>query len=199
LLEHDHVAHMRRGPGGGLVVAEPDSHAVTSAATLYLGYRDVRPGQLFTARAAVELAAVRSAAENVDEQGIDRLRRVLAGEATAQQVDVDVHDFHLGIAALSGNPAVELLIQVLTELCTAAFAGSAALLGRSGARPRTASLPDMQPVHRQIAEAIIAGDAALAQHRMTRHLQALAEAVGPSGTATTQEATGERRPRRRVR
>src|SRR5262244_355406 len=32
LLEHHNVAYMRRGPGGGLVVAEPDPDAMAHAA-----------------------------------------------------------------------------------------------------------------------------------------------------------------------
>jgi DNA-binding FadR family transcriptional regulator len=201
LLEHDHVAHMRRGPGGGLVVAEPDAGAVISAATLYLGYREVRPGQLFAARAAIELAAVRSAAESLDEQGIDVLRHILAGEVSSdQRIDVDAHDFHLGIARLSGNPAVELLTNVLIELSAAAFVGRPALFGQSAGRSgRTVVQPDPHAVHQQVAEAVIGGDVGLAQHRMARHLQAVAEVVSPSGTASAHELPADRRPRRRPR
>jgi len=36
LLEHHSVARMRRGPGGGLVVATPDTSSVVRAATLHL-------------------------------------------------------------------------------------------------------------------------------------------------------------------
>src|SRR5215469_7153261 len=50
LLEHHNVASMRRGPGGGLVVAEPDPDAVAHAAAVYLGYRKVSPPELFETR-----------------------------------------------------------------------------------------------------------------------------------------------------
>src|SRR5689334_12188185 len=70
LLEHDKVARMRRGPGGGLVVAEPDPEAVTRAATLYLRYWRVDPGRIFEARIALEVAAVKAAADRIDEDGI---------------------------------------------------------------------------------------------------------------------------------
>src|SRR5436190_21321141 len=45
LLEHDNVARMRRGPGGGLVVTVPDTQAVTRAADRFLRYRGATPGQ----------------------------------------------------------------------------------------------------------------------------------------------------------
>jgi len=188
LLEHDNIAYMRRGPGGGLVVAAPDATAVTRAANRYLRDRAVSPAQLVVARIAIEHAAVRSATESIDERGIKRLLDVLAEEeAMGQQVDVGRHDFHLTVAHLSGNPAVEMLIEVLTALSTAAFG-----------KPRWS---DVHSAHEGIAEAIVAGDAALAQHRMTRHLQKLAEAAGqstPSRAARRGPATTRPRgPRRR--
>jgi DNA-binding FadR family transcriptional regulator len=165
LLEHDHVAQMRRGPGGGLVVAEPDVAAVTGAAARYLRHRGASPAQLSSARIVVETAAVRAAAESIDERGISRLREVLEQEvADPQQADVDGNGFHLAVAQLSGNPAVELLAEMMTKLGAVAVPGPVRREAHSA--------------HQGIAEAIIAGDVGLAQHRATRHLQAMAEAAG---------------------
>ncbi|GAA0901481.1 hypothetical protein [Streptomyces asiaticus] len=58
---------MRRGPGGGLVVAEPDPDAMVHATAVHLRYRKVGPQALFEARTALEVAAVRGASENIDE------------------------------------------------------------------------------------------------------------------------------------
>jgi DNA-binding FadR family transcriptional regulator len=200
LLEHDHVAHMRRGPGGGLVVAEPDAEAVTRAATLHLRYRQVSPGQLFEARIALELAAVKSATERIDERGIGRLREVLDHEAAGtEQADVNSHYFHLVVAQLSGNPALELFTDVMTRLSAAAFLGSGGLVDATAATSvRDALTDDVASVHRGIAEAIISGDVGMAQHRTTRHLQAMAGAVGrhPAPAGPTRAAASTRRPRR---
>jgi DNA-binding FadR family transcriptional regulator len=193
LLEHDHVAQMRRGPGGGLVVAEPDAEAVTRASTLYLRYRKVDPRQLFGARIALELAAVRSATEHIDERGIARLREVLEYEATgAEPADVSSHYFHQAVAQLSGNPALELFTDVVTRLSAAAFLGGGGLADRRDARPG-----DVAGVHRGIAEAIIAGDVALAQHRTSRHLQAMAAAVEPDPPPSPSRRGSAARRRRR--
>jgi DNA-binding FadR family transcriptional regulator len=204
LLEHDNVAHMRRGPGGGLVVAEPDAAVVTRVATLYLRYREVSPGQLFGARTALELAAVRSATERIDERGIARLRAALDDEAGGIEPAGASHQFHRVVAQLSGNPALELFTDVLTQLSAAAALDSANHTGGAGllrdglhrdpgpgrnagpaGGPARDTPPDVAGTHHGIAEAIIAGDVALAQHRTTRHLQALAEAAGREPVAAS--------------
>jgi DNA-binding FadR family transcriptional regulator len=178
LLEHHNVAYMRRGPGGGLVVAEPDPDAMAHAAAVYLRYWKVTPPDLFETRAALELAAVRSAAEHIDEAGIIKLRDALAHESefAGGESDATIHDFHVVVAELTGNPALHLFINVLTQLSTARFLGVTAMFDKQAARSVSAAreVEEVHRVHEAIAEAIIAGDAALAQHRMLRHLTAMA-------------------------
>jgi DNA-binding FadR family transcriptional regulator len=181
LLEHHSVANMRRGPGGGLVVAEPDPDAMAHAAALYLRYRKVNAPDLFAARMALELAAVRRAAEHIDEAGIVKLREALEHESTflGGESDATIHDFHIVVAELSGNPALHLFINVLTQLSAARFLGTEALFDKRAVRSVSSSkqVEEVHRVHGAIAEAIIAGDAALAQHRTLRHLNALASAA----------------------
>lgn len=181
LLEHHNVAYMRRGPGGGLVVAEPDPDAMAHAAAVYLRYRKVNPPDLFEARTALELAAARSAAEHIDEAGIVKLRDALAHESEflGGESDATIHDFHVVVAELSGNPALHLFINVLTQLSAARFLGTTAMFDKRAARSVSSAreVEEVHRVHEAIAEAIIAGDAALAQHRTLRHLNALAAAL----------------------
>jgi DNA-binding FadR family transcriptional regulator len=182
LLEHHNVAYMRRGPGGGLVVAEPDPDAMAHAAAVYLRYRKVNPPDLFEARIALELAAVRSAAEHIDEDGIVKLRDALAHESVflGGESDATIHDFHIVVAELTDNPALHLFINVLTQLSAARFLGVTALFDKQAVRSVSAAreVEEVHGAHAAIADAIIAGDAALAQHRMLRHLTALAAALG---------------------
>jgi DNA-binding FadR family transcriptional regulator len=168
LLEHQSVAMMRRGPGGGLVVIEPDADSVTEAIALYLQYRDVTPRFVFDARTALELACVQTATEQLTETGIAQLREMLDREASAVVEDAMAHaqDFHAAIAALTGNAAMQLFVRSLGRL--------------THERTVTPHNPqqqadDLRLAHRRIAEAIIAGDASLARHRMLRHLQGIAE------------------------
>lgn len=182
LLEHHRVARMRRGPGGGLVVTEPDPEAVVRASAMLLRYKQVEPAQLFEARIALEVAAVRDAAERIDEEGIAKIRAALDHEMTflGGEADATVHDFHSVVAELSGNPAVHLFVDVLTRLSAAGFMGNKALFDKASARRPSpkAEIEEVHTVHEAIAEAIIAGDASLAQHRTQRHLRAMAAALG---------------------
>jgi DNA-binding FadR family transcriptional regulator len=179
LLEHDNVAYMRRGPGGGLVVAEPDPAPVTLAAAVYLRYKSVGVAELFEARIALESAAVRAAVERIDEYGVNRLREALAyEEGFTERADATIHDFHLVVAELSDNPALELFSDALTKLSAAGFLGTRAMFDRHAAVPRPANeIAETHRAHTLIADAIIAGDAALAQHRMHSHLRAMAAAL----------------------
>ena len=172
IVEHHNLARMRRGPGGGLVVAEPDSAAVQRAVAVYLSFAGVERQQLFQTRIALELACATQAAERITEAGVEKLRQVLALEESLQEEAISTghsHDLHVVIAELTGNPAMTLFVRVLTELT----------LQRQ--RPATDMRKEVASYHRAheaLAEAVIAGDPALAQHRMRRHLDALAALVG---------------------
>ncbi len=168
LLEHQSVATMRRGPGGGLVVVAPDGESVTEAVALYLQFRDVATRSLFDARTALELACVQAATEQLTEGGIAQLRQMLDAEQTGAAGDTVAHaqDFHTAIAALTGNAAMELFVRSLGRLTHARTQSSSDLQQQA---------EDVRLAHRRIAEAMIAGDAGLARHRMLRHLQAIAE------------------------
>lgn len=168
LLEHQSVAMMRRGPGGGLVVMAPDGDSVTEAIALYLQYRDVSPHFVFDARTALELACVQTATEQLDEAGIARLRAMLDGEASAGASDavLQAQDFHTAIAELTGNAAMQLFVRSLGRL-------THERTQPAGDVHRQAE--DIRLAHRRIAEAMIAGDAGLARHRMLRHLQGIAD------------------------
>ena len=61
LVEHQHVARMRRGPGGGLVVEEPTVGAVISAVVLYLLRVDATLDEVFDTRLVLEEIVVETA------------------------------------------------------------------------------------------------------------------------------------------
>lgn len=170
IVEHHNVARMRRGPGGGLIVAEPDPDAVLKAIALFLTHAGVHPRQLFETRSALELVCVTQAAERIDEKGVERLREVLAAEERLREAAIGTghhHDLHVVIAELTGNPAMVLFVEVLARL--------------TPQRERPDPSQDVASYHRAheaLVEAIIAGDAALAQHRMRRHLEAIASLIG---------------------
>jgi len=165
LLEQRTIARMRRGPGGGLVVCRPEPDAVTDVAAVYLEYQRVTPAQLFDARAALEVTAAGLAADRISEGDIARLRDAVALEANTS-ADADgphPHDVHLAIAEAAKNPALQLFIEVIAKLVD----------HRTPPEQRDLNAGEVHHAHAKIVEAIVNGDAALAQHRMRRHLAAI--------------------------
>ena len=168
VLEHHQVARMRRGPGGGLFVAEPGIEAVTDAVALQVARQGIEPAQLFEVRSAVEMAVLDRVMATVDADGAARLRAALDAERTASRADFAVvgHDLHNVLAEVAGNPVSELLTMVLvllTRLRVATPAGA----------PDPFPTQHVVDVHRGIVDAVLAGDHDLARHRMRRHLDAL--------------------------
>jgi DNA-binding FadR family transcriptional regulator len=172
LVEHKQVAAMRRGPGGGLVVVEPDAGPVIDAVAVYVCHAEITLAELFEARKAIETAAVALATDTLDEVHLAELRTRYRldrdGTADGGADPPDVHELHRRIATLTGNPAFELFASVLTRL-TALYVGSLEVTPRRGRQWRTAS----EDAHRSVVEALVAGDAGLGAHRMRRHLDAL--------------------------
>ncbi|WP_037955142.1 FadR/GntR family transcriptional regulator [Streptomyces sulphureus] len=177
LVEHQRMAAMRRGPGGGLVVTEPEPGVVRNAARVYLRHAGVDRRQLFEARMALELAMMTSASSNVTEPGIERLNEAL--DAERQLLDRGVtrghaRNLHRVIAEVAGNPAVTLFVEVLAQLDQDMVQQKWDEKGPSGDASDEAAQASHE-AHRAIVAAIVSGDAALAQHRMRRHLQAITE------------------------
>lgn len=176
LVEHQQLASMRRGPGGGLVVTEPDPGVVRHAARVYLRRADVTREQLFEARTALELAGVVTAADRLDEDGIARLTEALdtERELVAEGVTLGhARNLHSVIAELTGNPAISLFVEVLTQLDEEMV--QQRWTTEAPDVDTTARASASHEAHEAIVAAIIAGDAPLAQHRMRRHLQAISE------------------------
>lgn len=178
IIEHQQIARMRRGPGGGLVVTEPDAEIVRRAAGVYLRYQRVRRLDLWQARTALELSAVDAAAERIDDTGIGYLQGLLETEAELIEQGVDLghaRHMHAAIADIAGNPASKLFIEVLAQLDEAMVHEHWA--AQEGDPRATRQSDASHHAHVRIVDAIVAGDRALAQHRMRRHLDAIIKLI----------------------
>ena len=172
ILEHHQTARMRRGPGGGLVVAHPDASAVVRSAALVLDFEKATAAQLSDARLVIELAATERAAQRIDEAGIEKLRAGLAREKreldSGVPSEVVMHDLHVTIAELSGNPVLPLFVRVLTKVMEEHYVQR---------RPPKKDLASMvsrtHRSHEKLVDAIVRGDIGLARHRMQRDLEAI--------------------------
>lgn len=177
ILEHNGVAKMRRGPGGGLVVGQADPTRVLDVVCNYLLYAGLDRDVLYDARRAVELTAIELATEHLDDDGAARLEDALAREHELGDDVVDsIGDLHVVLADLSGNRALSFFVRVLTRL-------TARLVPPLPDYPASIR-PAVEHAHRRIADAVIAGDASLARRRMLHHLEALAPWISAArGTA----------------
>lgn len=164
LLEHDGIAVMRKGKGGGLTIIRPDESGAVHAMALSLEHRGVTVSQLMQARSVIELAAVQLAAENVDEGQIETLREYMKHESefVAEDIYTRGHEFHVRLAQMTGNPAIELMVRCLLQL-TARYSKAVESSDRA--------VTLVHSRHAPIADAVVAGDVALARHRMMREFE----------------------------
>lgn len=173
LLEYHSIAEMRRGPGGGLVVAAPDAEASIETIGLYLDYRQIDIGDLLALQESIELGIVDNVAARITENGVaERLRGSLQISPSTPESEVleAARAFHAELADLSDNPILGLFLQVLLELWVR---HSAALpVRKAGAGPRA---PEVSAAHGAIVDALLAKDNDLAKNRLRRYLRALAD------------------------
>ena len=190
LVEHHQVARMRRGPGGGLLICEPDAGPATRAVVIYLEYLGTTLGDLLNARLVLEPLAASLAAERIDEAGIERLRAVLhAEEQWKPGFPAPRHGFHIALAEQSKNPVLQLFVEILMRLTT-----RYALQSRADSASEALEAVDhMHKHHAEIVAAVTAADSARAKTLSERHVEAV--------TAWLQQhrpgASATRKPRRR--
>ena len=172
ILEYHSVARMRRGPGGGLVVTERDPDASIEAMALYLDYLGATADDLLSVRKALELGVLDAVMTRAGEPGIaERLRDALkvVPETPAPDVNRLSQELHLTLADLSGNPVLAFFLRTITSLWVRHGSGAP---GHEPMPPEQAA-GAVWRAHAAIVDAILAGDHALARHRMIRHLDAL--------------------------
>jgi DNA-binding FadR family transcriptional regulator len=170
LVEHHQVARMRRGPGGGLLICEPDAGPATRAVVIYLEYLGTTLGDLLNARLLLEPLAAALAAEHIDEAGIDRLRAVLRTEVQRKPgLPASRDEFHVALAEQSKNPVLQLFIDVLMRL-TRRYA----LASRTdSATEAIEAVEEVHNDHSEIVAAVTAGDSARAKTLSERHVEAV--------------------------
>ncbi len=161
LVEHQQVARMRRGPGGGLVVREPSVESVIDAVVVYLYRLGARLDDVFETRLVLEEIVVDLAPERVEEADITALRSLIQREAVGDAGDP--RELHMLLATLTRNPALELFVDILSRV-------SALYTDLSLVAPNVAR--ESRDAHVRIVDAVLDGDRSTARHRMRRHLEA---------------------------
>jgi DNA-binding FadR family transcriptional regulator len=173
LLEYHAVATTRRGPGGGLVVAEPQAQASIDTIALYLQYREPRREDLIVIRNAIEIDNVVKVVARHDAPEVRAFldsQRLMIEQAGNDPGKAGVEEFlfHAGLAKLAGNVVLELFLRILVEVFRRYWASTDQPV------PSHADLVDVRHAHLRIIDAIAHGDDSLARHRIRRHLDAAA-------------------------
>jgi DNA-binding FadR family transcriptional regulator len=173
LLEYHAVARMRRGPGGGLVVAEPQAQASIDTIALYLQYRKPGGEDLRLVRDAIEIDNVTRVVKRREAPEVRAFldtRRLTIEEAGNDPRSAGMEEFlfHTRLAQLAGNSVLDLLLRILVELFRRHRASTEQPM------PSHGDFVEVQHAHLRIIEAIAAGDDSLARHRTRRHLDAAA-------------------------
>lgn len=169
LLEFHSVARMRKGPGGGLIVAQPDPTASIESVALVLDHHTVTPADLREVRDAIELGALEQVIRLTTAGEIESRLNTALQEARSSSAPLQVRgdSFHVALAELSHNPVLTLFLRILSELWS-----------------RHAVVPDMpelgpeaeaevERAHQLILDALAAGDFEKARSRLRRHLTTL--------------------------
>ncbi len=167
LVEHQRVARMRRGTGGGLVIDEPDIDAVIGPAIIYLLRVDATLDQIFDTRILLEELAAELASERAGESDLALLRNTLEQEAAGEVPDYRL--LHSHVAALTANPVLELFVETFSRVSNFYFADRAAL--------PSSVVEEVCRAHDAIARAILTNNSGLARARMRRHLSAEADFI----------------------
>lgn len=165
LLEHQQAARMRRGPGGGLVVTTPDGESAFDAAMVYLLFAGAGLDEVLEVRLVLEAAASRLAAERMDAAGGAMLTELVTHERRGELADA--RDLHSLVARLSGNPALDFFVDLLTRMARVFTPEVVAERGEVTAA--------MCGAHAKIVESMLQGNGDRAAARMERHLRAEAD------------------------
>lgn len=175
ILEHQHVASMRMGPGGGLTVREPDRSALVHAAQIHLRYAGTTLEHVVEARRVLEPLAAALAADDGTEEAMVELRAALAAETawgTRTKTGRAQEELVAVVAAASGNAAVRLFTELLLRL-TERYATYPGEAGAPGA-DLLSTAQQLEMGHSAVVDAITAGDSVAASFRQQGHLEALA-------------------------
>ena len=166
LLEVQGVIWIKRGPGGGPVLAELSPEHFAKMAKLHLQVRGATYRQLLDARTEFEPLMARLAARAQNPDGLQELRRVIE---ESRQVKMDdelgfqrnATEFHVVLSRISGNAVLDLLGASLQDV----YQTGAAVRTPLSRRRKTRAL------HVLIADAVFAGDADLAEKLMREHME----------------------------
>ncbi|MBW8812816.1 MAG: FadR family transcriptional regulator [Caulobacterales bacterium] len=170
LLEFCGLVSLKPGPNAGAVLEPATAEHLAGLVAPFLSLAGVTYGQLMDAWAATEPLLAAAAASNPDRALVTREIAAFAAEPPSDDPVPASHaiDFHDAVARAAGNPALGLVLQVLSYVVADLYWAS------------TDALPPGGPVrhdHHEIAEAILAGQAEEARRAMEAHARGTSDGI----------------------
>jgi len=173
LLEAYGLISIRQGQNGGPVLATLRAEDVARTLSFYFHLTGATYAELIEARLIIEPVMARLAAERQHPEHMAQLRATTEREQAASLDDPEylacADEFHYMVSGMSGNRVLDLLGRALRTMFQERVQHGSMLPAESRRQNRK--------VHRQISDAILAGQGAKAERLMTRHLADLAEAL----------------------
>ncbi|HEY0649557.1 FadR/GntR family transcriptional regulator [Phenylobacterium sp.] len=162
MLELSGLVSVRPGPAAGAILEEASAEHLAAVVAAFLCLAGVTYGQLMDAWAATEPLLAAAAAANPDRAKVTDELAAFAAEAESDEPVTPTHaiDFHDAVARAAGNPALGLILQVLSYVVADLYWAATDI-----AAPARLVRHD----HHEIAEAILAGDAERARRSMEAH------------------------------
>jgi DNA-binding FadR family transcriptional regulator len=186
IVEHTGAARMRRGPGGGLVVSQPNRDGIVAAMGIWFSYTGVKIGDMLEVRQPLLTGAVRLAARRRSERDVEglvaRIDEIAAGGVIGPE---QFSMLEAAVAASAGNPALALFIESIGDLGVTRLDNGRAKLDPP---PAPAELAAHLESYRHLVQTIADGDVDGA----ARHMDRLIGAV----STRLRDARGRRRTRK---
>lgn len=167
ILEVHGLIAIKPGRGGGPIVADASDRHFARMATMFFQLSGATYRDLMAARLIIEPMMTRVVAQRNDDvvrnalvRALDSTEAALSLEDSSQYVS-STTEFHSVILSVSGNPILDIFGEALKHIFAERV--SSALFPRE-------RRDEIAKQHRQIADAIIAGDADLAEALMREHM-----------------------------
>jgi DNA-binding FadR family transcriptional regulator len=190
ILEMAGLVTIRQGATGGVFVTKPDLEAMNRSAWFALKASDLDVRELYEVRRVIEPAVAEMAAERADPEELKALHEMLDAPQSVSASSADrtsaAHGFHFGIARLTKNKTLMMIVGSLMELADRA---------EEEIRPKRALAYD---AHVKILAAVEQKNAALARELTLAHLDAQEAEVqaGLTGKVAEPSTNGTKRRKR---
>ena len=176
VLESESLIVVQRGVHGGARVTRPRRETLARYAGLILEYEGVTLKDVYDARMALETPMVVQLAKQRNAKVIAELEQIVEAEEQLKpgsDAVVQLTDFHVAIARLSGNKTLQIVSDMLHHIIVNA---NRSLQPTEGARAEQA-IRRSAKTHRMALELIKAGDAEQVGELWKKHLRKTEEFV----------------------